>query len=775
MPVALEPTRNIHMIRDKAFYGFKPDNGAHLKTPKKSVPWVDVSDGEERGKRNSMKRKVSAINGYSHHAQNGHKHKKRRRSGSASNEVQTNGDINGAGPSQMKHVHQNQNGAGHTSQHAKAKALQEQRTQLPIAKGRDALIEEIRKNDVTVLLGETGSGKTTQVPQYILESGLARNGMVAVTQPRKVAATSLAYRVAAEQNVSVGDLVGYAVRFDEKSSHKTRIKYLTDGMIVRELMSDPLLSKYSVVIVDEAHERTLRTDLLIASLKTIQKQRNAGGDASLKGKGNADSQNPLKIVIMSATLDAEKFSKFYHNAKILYVKGRQHKVRICHSAQSQLDYGEAAMRTFFQIHTDQPPGDVLIFLPGQEDIESVEASIKLYANQLPIDQPAVLICTMFAAQEHSQNNKVFSPTPPNTRKCILATNIAETSITIPGIKYVIDTGKCKEKQYLARVSGGGFDTLLTRNITQSSATQRTGRAGREGPGICFRLYTEDAFNGMAVSGEPEILRCSLTSSILNLKCLGQNLEELDLMDKPEQDSIASALKTLWLLGAIDNAQQLTPAGKQMASFPLEPQHACAIVASKEHGCTSEVLDIVSIISASSKLFLDISDQREAVTEIRRKFRHPSGDHMTILNVVRAYREIAASESKHGRREWCRKHFLNERTLLEARDIREQLVVTCGRVGIDPVASAKETEDPVIRSMGHGLVGNSAFIQPDGSYKQTMGQAIVKIHPGSTLCDKKVPAIIYDDLMYTNQIYARGVSSIPKSFFLSVNAFKQRQA
>jgi HrpA-like RNA helicase len=183
------------------------------------------------------------------------------------------------------------------------------------------------------------------------------------------------------------------------------------------------------------------------------------------------------------------------------------------------------------------------------------------------------------------------------------------------------------------------------------------------------------------------------------------------------------LKTLWLLGAIDNGQQLTPAGKHMALFPLEPQHACAIVASKDYGCTSEVLDVVSIISASSKLFLDISDQREVVTEVRRKFRHPSGDHITILNVVRAYREIAASEKKHARREWCRKHFLNERTLLEARDIREQLVVTCGRVGINPAASAKENEDPVIRSMGHGLAGNSAFIQSDGSYKQTMGQSV----------------------------------------------------
>ncbi|KAF8158511.1 P-loop containing nucleoside triphosphate hydrolase protein [Crassisporium funariophilum] len=770
MPTVVESAKHISMVRDKSFYGFK--DRKDIKQGQ-SMPWVDVSDDERKGNQNGMKRKNSFVNGHRDHSQNGHKQKKRRHSTSNGHTDSPNGHVNGhSGPSQPKRVSQNDVNCS-TPLSAKAKAIQDQRTQLPIAKGRDALVEEIRKNDVTVLLGETGSGKTTQVPQYILESGLARNGMIAVTQPRKVAATSLAHRVATEQNGSVGDLVGYAVRFDEKSSHKTRIKYLTDGMIVRELMSDPLLNKYSVIIVDEAHERTLRTDLLIANLKTIQKERN--GQTNPKGKGNADTLNPLKIVIMSATLDAEKFSKFYHNAKILYVKGRQHPVKIYHSAESQLDYGDAAMRTFFQIHTDQPPGDVLIFLPGQEDIESLETSIKLYANQLPGDKPAVLVCPMFAAQEHSQNNRVFLPTPPNTRKCILATNIAETSITIPGIKYVIDTGKCKEKQYLARISGGGFDTLLTKDITKSSAMQRTGRAGREGSGACFRLYTEAAFNGMAMSGEPEILRCSLTSSILNLKCLGQNLEELDLMDKPDQDSIVSALKTLWLLGAIDNEQQLTAEGRQMALFPLEPQHACAVVASKEYGCTSEVLDIVSIVSASSKLFQDISGQREAVTEARRKFRHPSGDHITILNAVRAYREIAASENKHARREWCRKHFLNERTLLEARDIREQLVVTCSRVGIDPTTSAKESEDPVIRSMGHGLAGNSAFIQPDGSYKQTMGQSIVKIHPGSTLCDKKVPAIIYDDLMYTNQVYARGVSSIPKSFFLKLNAFSQRKA
>ncbi|KAF9061454.1 P-loop containing nucleoside triphosphate hydrolase protein [Rhodocollybia butyracea] len=649
--------------------------------------------------------------------------------------------------------------------------IQEQRSKLPIAKGKEALIREFRENDVTVLLGETGSGKTTQVPQYLLESGLAGDGIIAVTQPRKVAATSLAARVATEQNVNLGSSVGYSVRFDERFSPETRIKYMTDGMIVRELMSDSLLSKYSVVIVDEAHERSLRTDLLIANLKTILRQRNNIQDVKGKGKVKGNASNPLKVIIMSATLDAEKFGLFFEGAKILYVQGRQHPVKIYHSSQGQVDYVDAAMRTFFQIHTDYPPGDVLIFLPGQEDIESLEKTIQIYSNQLPHDHMLVLTCPMYASQAAGQNSKVFHPTPPNTRKCILATNIAETSITIPGVKYVIDTGKCKEKRYLARNTGGGFDTLLIRDITQSSAMQRAGRAGREGAGHCFRLYTEDAFKAMALSAEPEIMRCSLSSSLLQLKCLGQDLETLDLMDQPADESMKSSLIVLFLLGALDREKEITSVGRQMAAFPLEPVYSRAVIASTEYGCTQEVLDIVSVLSASSKLFVESSEQRDAVSEARQKFRHVCGDHLTILNVVKAYQEIAQSESKSGRKEWCRRHFLNERALLEANDIRDQLRQTCQRLGIDHRVSCGEKDDPVIQSLGHGLALNMALLQPDGFYKQAIGQSVVKIHPSSTLCDKKTPAIIYDELVYTNQIYARGVSKIPKSFILTFGTLK----
>ncbi|KAI0643096.1 P-loop containing nucleoside triphosphate hydrolase protein [Trametes meyenii] len=714
------------------------DIPSHKRLVKREQAWVDVSDDEMEVK---SSRKVTATPPKTSHKLD-HPRKKPRLSAPAA------------------------------SSSSKGLSLQKQRKELPIYAGKDAIVDIIREHDVTVLIGETGSGKTTQVPQYLLEAGLAGSGMIAVTQPRKVAATSLASRVAAEQGTSVGSVVGYSVRFDEASSPETRIKYVTDGMLVRELLGDPLLSRYSVVVVDEAHERTLRTDLLIANLKTIQKARNSPSDA--KGKAAAKLA-PLKVVIMSATLEAEKFSKFYNNAKIVYVKGRQHPVTIYHASASQPDYVDAALRTFFQIHTDRGEGDVLIFLPGQEDIESLDKSIQLYANQLPKDVPGVLICPMYAALPPGQQAKIFSPTPAGMRKCILATNIAETSITIPGIKYVIDTGKCKEKRYVARHTGTGFDTLLTRDITQSSAVQRAGRAGREGFGFCFRLYTEDSFRKMPVTAEPEIRRCTLTSSLLQLKCLGQDLEELDFMDKPEEDTVASALKTLFLLGALDNRKTLTPLGRQMASFPLEPPLSRALLASLALGCPSELLTILSVLSASSPLFVDTTAARDAAADARRKFRHPAGDHLTVLNAVRAYDDVtAAGEGKAARRDWCRRMFLNERCLVEAVNIRAQLRDVCAHAGIDwRVSAGDDVEGPVLKALVHGLVQNTAFLQPDGSYKQVMGQSIVKIHPSSSLADKKVPVIIYDELVYTTQVYARGVSAVPRSFIAEVPVFQQR--
>ncbi|KAI0272910.1 P-loop containing nucleoside triphosphate hydrolase protein [Russula aff. rugulosa BPL654] len=623
------------------------------------------------------------------------------------------------------------------------RCLQEQREQLPIARGRESLVRSIALNDVTIILGETGSGKTTQLPQYLLESG-SYHGQIAVTQPRRVAATSLAARVSAEQGQPLGTLVGYSVRFDERVGPGTRIKYLTDGMLVREMMNDPLLTYYDVVVVDEAHERTLRTDIVLASLKRILALRNSyGADSSAKGKAKA---NPLKVVIMSATLDAEKFSQFFESAPVLYVKGRQHPVSTYYTSSSQSDYLDAALRTFFQIHVDRPPGDVLIFLPGQDDIESLESSLRMYANQLPQNVPNVIICPLYASLPNGQQTKVFLPTPPDSRKCILATNIAETSITIPGVRYVIDSGKQKEKRHLARIAGSGFDTLLTTDITKSSAMQRAGRAGREGRGYCFRLYTEDAFNSMIMSAEPEVLRS-----------IGQDLDTMPFMDRPDQDSVGSALRTLWLLDAIDDSRYLTDFGRSLAAFPLEPQYAATLLASVKHSCTAEVMSVVALISSSSPLFPDTSSQRDAANEARTKFRHPSGDHWTMLNVFRAYDES-------GRKDWCKRNFVNQRALREAWNIRTQLQGICERMGIDWNSSCGNEESPLLRSLLRGLLQHVALLQPDGTYKQVMGPSVVKIHPSSFMADKRSPAIIYNELVSIYNEYLRpGVSAVYKSF------------
>ncbi|EJD50794.1 P-loop containing nucleoside triphosphate hydrolase protein [Auricularia subglabra TFB-10046 SS5] len=633
-------------------------------------------------------------------------------------------------------------------------SLLDQRKQLPIWSGKDALVREIKDNDTVVILGETGSGKTTQVPQFLLEAGLAANGAIAVTQPRRVAATSLAARVAAEQQCDLGSRVGYAVRFDERSSPATRIKFVTDGMLVRELLADPLLSRYGVIIVDEAHERTLRTDMLLSSLKDIQRERK-----KQSGKG---TPGPLKIVIMSATLDAEKFSRYYDNAKILYVKGRQHTVTIMYTKEPQTDYVDSALRTFFQMHTDRPAGDVLIFLPGQEDIESLEKAIELHAKKLSEKFMTVLICPMYASLPAAQQSKVFMKTPPNTRKCVLATNIAETSITIPGVRYVIDTGLCKEKSYIARDRGAASPVPCSEPVVPADV------------GWCYRLYTEKNYLKLPESTIPEIQRCSLTSGVLQLKALGQDPEKVDFMDPPDPFSIAASLVILHGLGALDRNSVLSAEGKLMAAFPVDPPLAASLLRAAELGCMNEVLDIVSVLSASASVFFDASspEAREAALEARSKFRHAAGDHLTLRNVLVAYAQVCADGA--GPRDWCRRNFVNERALREAGDIRRQLSAACEKLALDPRASAGDDADAVLRALLRGAFQNTALLQPDGTYKQTMGGQKVKIHPSSSMIDRKVPAIVYNELVFTNQTYARVVSSIPKSFLLELPPFQSQQ-
>ncbi|KAL9540685.1 hypothetical protein MBANPS3_009551 [Mucor bainieri] len=623
------------------------------------------------------------------------------------------------------------------------------RKQLPIYTGRDAIIQCLEENDTVIVMGETGSGKTTQIPQFLIEAGLASKeiGSVAVTQPRRVAAVNLAKRVAEETMTRLGGKVGYTVRFDDTSSPQTIIKYLTDGMLLREILSDELLLRYKVIVLDEAHERTLRTDMLFGMIKKIQKVRLE------KHKEDASIQ-PLKIVIMSATLDAEKFSEFFNNAKILYVSGRLYPVDTMFTVEPQADYLDACLVSIFQIHVNNPKGDILVFLPGQDAIESLTALVNEYSAQLRPQQQRLLACPLFAALPPSQQQKVFDPAPENTRKVILSTNIAETSITIPGIKYVIDCGLAKLRGFNPKI---GVESLLLHPISKSSAWQRTGRAGREAAGVCYRLYTEGAFRELEDDTVPEIRRCNLAAAVLSLKATGiDNVLEFDYMDRPSRASLVRALEELYALGAIDDKGDLSELGKQMAEFPLDPTYSKVLIQSKDYGCSLEVIAIISLLSVDS-IFFTPSDKREQASEARKKFLHPDGDHLTLLNVLKSYWEVK------GDIEWCKENFINNRNIKIALEVRDQLIRFCERIDMNPSSTCGSDTDSVLKCFLTGFFQNTALLQPDGSYKSVAGSQLVKIHPGSAMFGKRVEGILYNELVFTTKHYVRGVSAIQSAW------------
>ncbi|KAI8584118.1 hypothetical protein K450DRAFT_218231 [Umbelopsis ramanniana AG] len=624
--------------------------------------------------------------------------------------------------------------------------LFEFRKNLPVFTARDQIIKGVQENETVVIVGETGSGKTTQIPQFLLECGIGSpgRGAIAVTQPRRVAATSLAKRVAEEVGTTLGYRVGYTVRFDDTSSQHTMIKYLTDGMLLRELLSDKLLLRYSVVMLDEAHERTLRTDMLFGMVKEIQQTRK---EMVQRGEKNVCE---LKIVVMSATLDAEKFSEYFNGARIMYVSGRLFPVKVYNTIEPQSDYLDAALVTIFQIHMRRPKGDILVFLTGQEEIETLTALLTEYAGQLPSNVQALLPCPLFAALPPAQQQKVFEPAPHNTRKVVLATNIAETSITISGIRYVIDCGVAKVRGFNAKI---GVESLLVHPISKSSARQRMGRAGREAAGFCYRLYTEPSFGSLEENTIPEIKRCNLAAAVLNLKAAGVNdVLHFDYMDRPSRTSLSRALEQLYSLSAIDDKGTLTQEGNQMAEFPLDPVFSKVLIQSQQYECTSEVISIISLLSVDS-VFFTPPDKRDNVAEAKKRFVHPDGDHLTLLNVLKSYWEVK------GDKEWCRENFINMRNIKIVLDVRNQLIQFCTRMGIVSSTSAGNETDNILKSFLSGFFQNTALLQPDGTYKSVVGGQTISIHPGSSMFGKRVEAIMYNELVFTTKQYVRGVSTV----------------
>ncbi|XP_041354256.1 ATP-dependent RNA helicase DHX33-like [Gigantopelta aegis] len=532
--------------------------------------------------------------------------------------------------------------------------LRQERTQLPIYPSKQTLIEEVEKVDTAIVIGETGSGKTTQIPQYLLETRLNRGAIIAVTQPRRVAAITIAQRVAQEKRSELGGLVGYCVRFEDVTSETTKIKYMTDGMLLREAILDPILKRYSVVILDEAHERTIHTDVLFGVVKAAQRKRKTSG------------MKPLKILVMSATMDVNHFSDYFNNAPILYLEGRQYPVELLYACEPQSDYLYASLVTLFKIHKQEPPGkDVLIFLTGQEEIESAVLSIRDLARDTHNDLPPMVVCPLYAALPSYLQLRVFEPTPKGSRKVIVSTNIAETSITIPGIRFVIDSGVVKAKVFNP---GSGLDLLKVVRVSRAQATQRMGRAGREAPGACYCLYTEEEHDAFRANTLPEILRCNLSSIVLQLLALGiTDIVNFDFMDKPSVESIVNALDQLHRLGAVEKTDKikLTPTGKKMAAFPLDPRLSKTILVSKDFHCSEEILSIVSMLSVES-VFFTPQNKRDAALAARKKFVSSEGDTVTLLNIYKAYK------SARGDKHWCFENYINRRNMKMALQVRKQL-------------------------------------------------------------------------------------------------------
>lgn len=546
-----------------------------------------------------------------------------------------------------------------------------------------------------LLVGETGSGKSTQIPQFLInESWCQRRkvripetkdevevgGCIAITQPRRVAAITLARRVAEEVGTPLGSsspasTVGYSVRFDNCTSPSTRIKFLTEGMLLQEMLRDPYLRQYSAVVVDEVHERGVNVDLVMGFMRNL-----------VIGKMARERGVPMKVVVMSATADMEGIMKFFRGSSpspqkaigmpgvtdeeedtsmteeqiaVCHIKGRQYPVKTIYLEQPTSDYIDAALKTIFSIHYKEPlPGDVLVFLTGQETVEALEYLVNEYAANMDRSIPKILALPLFAALPQLAQQRVFQPAPPRTRKIILATNIAETSVTVTGVRYVVDCGKAKMKHFRTQL---GLDSLLVKPISKSAAIQRKGRAGREAAGHCYRLYTEKDYNSLAETNTPEILRCDLSQALLTMKARGvERITDFPFLTSPSREALEKALLQLYQLEALDDNGKITEMGFQLAKLPITAPLGRVLLdaaSNAEDTSTLEaVIDIISCLSVEN-IFLAVNseEKKEAADEARKDLYRREGDHMTMLATVRAY----AAENAD-RKAWCEKRFISHR-------------------------------------------------------------------------------------------------------------------
>ncbi|KAL0581787.1 hypothetical protein V5O48_000264 [Marasmius crinis-equi] len=647
-------------------------------------------------------------------------------------------------------------------------SVQGQRERLPIFKHRDKLLYCVEKHGVTIVVGQTGCGKTTQLPQYLMESGWASEGnVIACTQPRRVAATSVAARVASEVGTVLGDEVGYTIRFEDVSDkQKTRILYMTDGMLFRETLVDPLLSRYSVIMIDEAHERSVYTDLLLGVLKKIRRKRPA-----------------LRLIVSSATLDATSFLEYFtastspEEATIVSLEGRLYPVEVAYMQESVADYVRKAAELSMDINLKQGPGDILVFLTGREEIEGCLEYLSEMLPMVPRNATRLVPLALHAGLTTDEQLAVFEPAERGTRKLIVSTNIAEASVTIEGIKFVVDSGFVKIRVYNPTTALASLATVPT---SKASATQRAGRAGRTSPGICYRLYPLEAFEALPPSTPAEITRTDLITPILQLNSLGiDNLMKFEWVSAPPAESVLRALEGLFAAEMIGEDGKLTPVGQKVAECPVDMAIARMLFKSKEYQCGEEILTIAAM-TAVQDVFIIRDGAPGALDELeRRKFTAEEGDHLTLLNGLVSVLPIQRpgtntdvfvaynAFTRYGRSSgWCKNHALSFRAMSRAVSIRAQLKKYMQRFSL-PIESCEGDAKRLRRCLVSGYWRNGAKWVGDGTYRSVRGNKVLYAHPTSVLFTRKPRSgwVIFHEMEETKKTQIRIITEIESDWLV----------
>lgn len=607
---------------------------------------------------------------------------------------------------------------------------------LPFHEKMEDIAAAISQHQVTIICGETGSGKTTQIPKLCLALGRGVDGLIGHTQPRRLAARSVASRIAQELKSPMGQLVGYQVRFADNFSRDTCIKLMTDGILLAETQGDRLLSNYDTLIIDEAHERSLNIDFLLGYLKQLLPRR-----------------PDLKVIITSATIDADRFSKHFNGAPVIEVSGRTFPVEMRYRpllAEDEDDREVDMERSIVEACDElsmQGPGDILVFLPGEREIRDTAEALRKH------HKPGTEIMPLFARLSHEEQQRVFAA--HGGRRIVLATNVAETSLTVPGIRYVVDTGLARVNRYSPRAK---VTQLLIEPISQAAARQRAGRCGRVSAGVCIRLYAEQDFQQRSAFTDPEILRSSLASVILRMAALKLgSVDDFPFIEPPTSRAVHDGYQVLQELGAVDEQRQLTRLGEKLAKLPVDPKIGRLLLAGEEQHCLREMLIIASGLSIQDPRERPI-DAREAAQQRQAQFNDERSDFLSYLKLWDWFEDaLKHKESNRKLVQQCHDHFLSHLRLREWRELHGQLASIAGELSLRQ-ADAPATFEQIHKALLAGLIGNIGFLTEQGDYLSARGSRFL-VSPGSGLKKSRPKWILAAELTDTGKLYARSVAKI----------------